>query len=100
MSKSQRTIGQRMGRYEVTRIEHRIVIDGPSHESYYTSKVLLQHLESLKTEFEKTPGLTFLHQWAADRSDGGSKAMKLAKLTGKTAKQGLEWLFKEEKPSG
>ena len=54
----------------------------------------------MKTEFDKTPGLTFLHEWAADKSDGGSKAMKLAKFTGKTAKQGLEWLFKEENPSG
>jgi len=51
----------------------------------------------LKTELEKTPGLTLLHQWAADSSRGGSKAMQVAKFAGKTAKSGLDWLFKEEK---
>ena len=81
----------------MTRIEHVIVIEGPPEESWPASKVLRQHVDSLKTELEKTPGLTLLHQWAADSSRGGSKAMQVAKFAGKTAKSGLDWLFKEEK---
>ncbi len=84
----------------MTRIEHVIVIEGPPEESWPASKVLRQHVDSLKTELEKTPGLTLLHQWAADASHGGSPALKVAKLAGNTVKSGLKWLFEEEKRNG
>ena len=77
-----------------------VVIEGPPEESWPASKVLRQHLDSLKSELEKIDGLTFVHQWAADASHGGSPALKVAKLAGNTVKSGLKWLFEEEKPGG
>lgn len=84
----------------MTRIEYAIILEGPPEHVWPARKDLQAHIDALAQEMQKTPGLVVSSEWVADKTgNGGSNVMKIARLAGRGAKAGLDFLFKdEEKP--